>query len=128
MALRFLCRLWWPCLLLALVALSPAARAQGVTSGGFVGSYYTNTNFTGVPAFLRRDNRIDFTWTGSGIGGSSSPEFAGVGRQAFSASWTGQILATTSETYSFALTTQSAVSLYIRPTGNFPWTDRKSVV
>ena len=122
MALRFSCRQFWPCLLLALAFWSLGARAQGVTSGGFAGSYYANTNFTGVPAFQRRDNRIDFAWTGSGIGGSTSPEFAGVGRQAFSASWTGQILATTSETYNFALTTQSAVALYIRPTGNFPWT------
>lgn len=122
MVLRFSGRALWVCVCLALMAWCPAALAQGVTSGGFAGNYYTNTSFTGIPAFQRRDNRIDFVWTGSGIGGSTSPEFAGVGRQAFSASWTAQILAATSETYSFALTTQSAVALYIRPSGNYPWT------
>jgi hypothetical protein len=107
---------------LVLALLPGWAAAQGVTSGGFVGSYYANTSFTGVPAFVRRDNRIDFTWTGSGVGGSTSPEFAGIGRQAFSATWIGQILPQTSETYRFSLTTSSAVALYIRPFGNYPWT------
>ncbi|GGF46214.1 hypothetical protein GCM10011611_60860 [Aliidongia dinghuensis] len=107
----------------ALSAFPPGrASAQGVVDGGFVGSYYANPSFSTTPAFQRRDNRIDFTWTGSGVGGSSSPEFAGVGRQAFSAGWTGRILPATSETYSFALTTAGAVALYIRPAGNHPWT------
>ena len=105
----------------ALFLASLTAHAQGVTAGGFAGNYYNNTSFSGAPAFTRRDNRIDFVWTGSGIGGSSSPEFAGVGRQAFSASWTGSVLPATSETYSFALTTQGAITLYIRATGASAW-------
>jgi hypothetical protein len=108
------------CLVLAL--LPGLAAAQGVTSGGFIGSYYANTTFSGTPAFVRRDNRIDFAWTGTGVGGSTSPEFAGVGRQAFTASWIGEIVATTSETYTFSLKTGGGISLAIRPLGNFPWT------
>ena len=119
MALRFACRAILAC---ALLLASLAAQAQGVTAGGFAGNYYNNTGFSGAAAFSRRDNRIDFVWTGSGIGGSSSPEFAGVGRQAFSAMWTGTVLPATTESYSFALTTQGAITLYIRATGAAAWT------
>jgi hypothetical protein len=119
MAVRFA---WWALVACALFALSPTARAQGVVGGGFAGNYYANVGFSGPPAFQRRDNRIDFAWTGTGIGGSSAPEFVGVGRQGFSASWTGQILPATSETYSFALTTEGAITLYIRPAGASAWT------
>jgi hypothetical protein len=104
----------------ALLLASFGAHAQGVIDGGFNGSYYDNTGFSGAPAFTRRDNRIDFTWTG--VGGSSSPELAGVGRQAFTATWTGTLRPSTSETYTFALTTQGAVALYIRAVGAAAWT------
>jgi hypothetical protein len=118
MTLRSICRALLAC---ALFLTSPAVFAQGVISGGFVGTYYNNTGFSGTPAFFRRDNRIDFTWTGNGIGGSTSPEFAGVGRQVFSVSWTGSIIPSTSETYTFALTSQSAMTLYIRSSSTAAW-------
>src|ERR1700761_1240279 len=103
-------------LVLSAVVVSPAA-AQGVLNGGFLGSYYANAGFSGAPSFQRRDVRIDFTWPDYGAGGSSSPEYAGVGAQVLSVSWTGQIMPATSETYSFALAASGGgVTLAIRPT------------
>ena len=100
----------------------PPAAAQGVLWGGFVGSYQSGVNGVTAATFQRRDARIDFTWTGIGPGGSSSPEFATAGWQNFSASWTGTVIPTTSETYTFRIQTNDSVSFYIRPTGTTAWT------
>ena len=101
---------------------SPAALAQGVAWGGFVGSYQSGAAGVTAPAFTRRDARIDFAWHGGGPGGSTSPEFQTGSWSNFSASWTGTIIPTTTETYSFRVSTTDSVALFIRPTGTTAWT------
>jgi len=105
-------------------AMSPLlpAKAQGVAWGGFVGSYQSGANGVTAPAFQRRDARIDFSWHAPGPGGSTSPEFATANWANFSASWTGQLIPTTTETYTFRVASSDSVSLYIRPTGTTAWT------
>ena len=50
------------------------AVGGGWLQGGALGQYYTNTTFSGTPAFTRRDVRVDFTWGSTGkAGGSRSP-------------------------------------------------------
>ena len=98
------------------------ASAQGVAWGGFVGSYQPGVNGVTVPTFQRRDARIDFSWTNVGPGGSTSPEFAQAVWPNFSASWSGSVIPTTSETYSFRIQSSDSVSFYIRPTGTTAWT------
>lgn len=98
------------------------ASAQGVTGGGFVGAYYANSGLSGAPAFQRRDVRIDFVWTGNAVGGSSTPGFAAVGGSGFSASWTGTLIPTTTETYAFSMLGTGAFAVYVRPTHTVNWT------
>jgi len=109
--------------LISLIILNgTAASAQGVTGGGFVGSYYGNTGLSGAPAFQRRDARIDFTWTGTAVGGSTTPGFADVGGNGFSASWTGTVIPTTTESYSFSVASSGAFAVYVRPNHTVDWT------
>src|SRR5262249_22686818 len=75
------------------------AQAQGLAWGGFLGDYQAGTNGVSAPSFERRDARIDFIWNAAGPGGSTSPKFATSGWQSFSASWIGQVIPATSETY-----------------------------
>jgi hypothetical protein len=98
------------------------ARAQGVLDGGFLGSYYDNASFAGAPAFQRRDVRVNIAWGASGIGGSTSPEFATVGQHGLSVSWLGRIVPATTNTYTFLLIGTGSLSLSIRPTGSTAWT------
>ncbi|MDB5360515.1 MAG: Fibronectin type domain protein [Rhodospirillales bacterium] len=99
------------------------ASAQGVLNGGFLGTYYANANLSGAPSFQRRDVRLDFTWGSAGAGGSSSPEYAAVGSKGLSVSWSGSVVPTTSETYSFAVKVSGgSLNLSIRPTGGSSWT------
>ena len=109
-------------LTLAAFVATPAS-AQGVIAGGFLGNYYSNFGLTGVPAFQRRDVRLDFAWTpGQEIGGSTTPGFAGTGTSGFSASWTGTLIPTTSESYSFQVSTTGAFAVYLRPSHTVAWT------
>ena len=102
-------------------SVSPA-RAQGVVWGGFIGTYQPGVDGVTVPTFQRRDARIDFTWGAVGPGGSTSPEFATAAWANFSAAWTGTVIPTTTETYSFRVQSSDAISLSIRPTGTTAWT------
>ena len=85
------------------------AKAQGVAWGGFVGSYQAGVAGVTAPSFQRRDARIDFAWHGTGPGGSVSPAFQTTAWPSFSASWTGQLIATTSETYTFRVPSSDSV-------------------
>ncbi len=109
-------------LMLCAAIIRPAV-AQGVLDGGFLGSYYTNSSYSGAPAFQRRDVRIDFAWPAYGAGGSLAPNYAVVGRQALSVTWLGRVTPATTETYSFVLAASGGgVTLAIRPTGTTNWT------
>ena len=108
---------------LSLSALcGPTAQAQGVLWGGFLGQYQPGLGGVTAPTFQRRDARIDFAWTAVGPGGSLSPEFNTNGWQNFSGSWTGQVMATTTETYTLQVLAAGGVALYFRPTGTTAWT------
>ena len=108
--------------LMGAMGLVTPAHAQGVTWGGFIGTYQPGLDGVTAPTFQRRDARIDFTWGAVGPGGSTSPEFATAAWPDFSAAWIGTVVATTSETYSFRVQSRDAISLYIRPTGSTAWT------
>jgi PA14 domain len=97
------------------------AIAQGVTSGGFLGVYAPGTGGVSAPSFERRDVRLDFVWNAAGPGGSPSPAFDSRGWGGFSASWQGQIVATTNETYQFFLNAGGSADLLIRPAGAAVW-------
>ena len=105
----------------ASAGLSPAS-AQGVLWGGFVGEYQPGLGGVTAPVFQRRDARIDFSWNTIGPGGSLSPEFQTNGWQSFSGSWTGQVMPTTTETYTLQIYAYGGVALYFRPTGTTTWT------
>jgi hypothetical protein len=100
--------------------LSPA-QAQGVLWGGFVGQYQSGLAGVTTPTFQRRDARIDFAWNAVGPGGSLSPDFNTTGWQTFSGSWTGQVVPTTTETYTLQVIANGGVGLYYRPTGTTTW-------
>jgi len=104
----------------ASAGLSPAL-AQGVLWGGFVGQYQPGLGGVTAPIFQRRDTRIDFAWNATGPGGSLSPEFNTASWQTFSGSWTGQVMATTTETYTLQVVANGGVALYFRPTGSTTW-------
>jgi len=99
----------------------PAAHAQGVLAGGFVGAYAEGTG-GGAVAFQRRDARIDFDWQAQGPGGSPSPAFQTAGWSGFSGLWYGSVIPATTETYIFTLASTDSAALYIRKTGSTTWT------
>jgi hypothetical protein len=98
------------------------AAAQGVASGGFLGSYAPGTAGVTAPAFERRDVRLDFNWTAAGPGGSPSPEFQTATWSGFSAQWQGVVVPATTETYQFVLQAGDSAELMIRPVGATAWT------
>jgi len=108
-------------LLSSTVVASPA-KAQGVLWGGFLGSYTQGTT-AGAVAFQRRDARIDFNWQGQGPGGSSSPGFQTADWSGFNGLWSGAVIPSTTETYTFTLTSTDSAALYIRKTGTTTWTE-----
>jgi hypothetical protein len=104
------------------IAAGGQAAAQGVTGGGFLGSYAPGTAGADVAAFQRRDVRIDFAWNAAGPGGSPSPGFDSRAWPGFSASWRGQVVPATTETYQFLLDAGDSADLLIRPSGTQAWT------
>jgi autotransporter-associated beta strand protein len=84
-----------------LLLLHFSALAAGT---GLAGKYYTNTTFSGT-AVSRTDTNINFTWPGSPI--------AGVGSNNFSVAWTGQIEPAFTELYTFYVTADDAVRLWV---------------
>ncbi|MDB5360648.1 MAG: Fibronectin type domain protein [Rhodospirillales bacterium] len=108
-------------ILLSSTIAAPAAKAQGVLWGGFLGAYTEGTG--GGGAFQRRDARIDFNWQGQGPGGSVSPAFKTAGWSGFSGVWTGTVIPSVSETYTFTLASTDSAALYIRKPGTTGWTE-----
>ncbi|MEI9987532.1 MAG: PA14 domain-containing protein [Aliidongia sp.] len=105
-----------------IIAGAAPAQAQGVLNGGFLGQYQSGVGGVTAPTFQRNDARIDFNWIGIGPGGSLSPEFNTTAWQNFSASWTGQVIPATSETYTFTVKAADSIALYYRLTGATAWT------
>src|SRR5678815_3599590 len=80
----------------------PSAIAAGT---GLRGEYF-NDRFLQFPVLIREDPTIDFDWGG----GSSDPSVA---PDNFSVRWTGKISADFSETYTFFITADDGVRVWI---------------
>lgn len=93
----------------------------GLTAGGLRGEYFDNPTLAGLPAFVRRDVRVDFDWAFGAPGGSTAPEYARVGADNFSVRWTGQVIPRFTETYTFRAGSDDGVRLWIRPAGTANW-------
>eukprot|EP01136_Pigoraptor_vietnamica_P020972 Opistho-1_new@70591 len=90
----------------ALIALAASASAMPHTSVfGLTGTYYNNTAALGTPALVRVDSSVDFAFSASPIAGNDGSFFSVV--------WTGRIVAATSGNFSFAVTTNGAVRLWV---------------
>jgi hypothetical protein len=72
---------------------------------GLRGEYYDNINLTGL-AFNRTNATLDFNW------GSASPD-PSIGSNTFSIRWTGQVQPQFSETYTFYVSTDDGVRLWV---------------
>jgi hypothetical protein len=126
---RFPCE-WISLLLGALICLSLPQKVRaadavggGWLQGGVLGQYFASPDFTGTPAFVRRDVRVDFSWGAFGKpGGSPAPGFNTLSNQNFSVRWTGQIMPRFSESYTFTLVAGTGATLYIQPTNSLDWT------
>jgi hypothetical protein len=79
--------------------------ANAVASNGLSGQYFDNKDFTGA-SISRIDATVDFDWAL----GSPSPA---IGVDTFSARWTGQILAQHTQTYTFHVTGDDGVRLWV---------------
>lgn len=72
---------------------------------GFKGEYYDNNDLTGLK-FTRIDTTVNFNW------GSGSPGFL-IGEDTFSVRWTGTIKSKYSEVYTFYMTSDDGVRVWI---------------
>ncbi|MFI5379946.1 MAG: PA14 domain-containing protein [Tepidisphaerales bacterium] len=89
---------------------TPAPPPIG-TGDGLAAAFYLDTSsggghLQGTPALTRTDPTIDFNWNGASPG-------PGIGGTDFSAKWTGSFRAANTETYSFNVTADDGVELYI---------------
>ena len=75
-------------------------------SGGLLGSYYNNMTLTGNPTNTRVDGPINFNW-------NNSTPVPGVGPDAFSVRWTGQIQAPVTQTYTFSTISNDGIRLWV---------------
>ncbi|VTT99044.1 cellulose-binding domain protein : Cellulose-binding domain protein OS=Laribacter hongkongensis (strain HLHK9) GN=LHK_00825 PE=4 SV=1: PA14: PKD: Lectin_legB [Gemmataceae bacterium] len=75
------------------------------TGTGLVANYFSDANFTTLAA-TRTNATIDFNW------GTAAP-VAGLPTDGFSARWTGQVQAQTTETYTFTVAADEGVRLWV---------------
>jgi hypothetical protein len=92
------------------------------TGTGLAGKYYANMNLNGSPAVDRVDPTANFNWN------AASP-VTGIPADGWSASWTGQIEALGSTTYTFYAQSHDGVKLFVN--GNLiinNWTDHGEIL
>lgn len=80
--------------------------APAPTGTGLLAQYYTGTNF-GVLASTRTDATVNFDW------GTAAPSGAGVGADSYSVRWSGQVLPSYSQTYTFHTRSDDGVRLWV---------------
>ena len=92
------------------------SASGGSTGAGLLGQYYNDDSgaayplanpFTGSPALTRTDATVDFDW------GINSPGSSSVNSDNFSVKWTGQVKAPVSGSYTFSVTTDDGVRLFL---------------
>jgi glucose/arabinose dehydrogenase len=86
------------------ITTTPTTPADG-NGNGLAATYYDNANLT-TPKLTRIDNKIDFNW------GTGSPDVL-IGNETYSARWQGQILPKYSEKYTFSITSDDGVRVWI---------------
>ncbi len=99
-----------------------ASVGGGFANAGLTGEYFANKKFSGNPAFVRQDVRLDFDWGAHSPGGSISEPYKSFPTDNFSVRWTGQILPRFSETYSFTATADEGIRIYIKDPSHSSWT------
>ncbi len=91
------------------------AAGGGFLGGGLRGAYYPTSDFSGSPAFVRTDVRVDFDWGASAgfypsVSGTSSYTLSAAN---FSVRWQGKLTPKYTETYTFKTITDDGVRLSI---------------
>lgn len=79
---------------------------DSVSETGLTGQYYNNTDLEGQPVLTRRDPGIDFNWHGG-----SPAEL--LSRDHFSVRWTGKLKAPATGLYTFKLSADDGVRLWV---------------
>jgi hypothetical protein len=96
----------------SVTSASATLTVTGVTlppvGTGLTGQYFDNSNFTGA-SISRTDATVNFNW------GQGSPTSV-IGADTFSARWTGQVQAQYSQTYTFHVTGDDGVRLWVNGT------------
>lgn len=82
----------------------PGGFLSGGSGTGLLAKYYANTTLSG-PDYRRTDPKVDFDW------GTASP--GGAVPATFSAAWSGEVQAYTSEPYTFAVTSSGGFRLSV---------------
>jgi len=86
------------------VPVTPTTPPDG-NGNGLAVTYFDNANLT-TPKISRIDPKIDFNW------GNGSPD-ATIGNDTYSARWQGQILPKYTELYTFSITSDDGVKVWI---------------
>lgn len=87
-------------------AATPTVTVAPGSGNGLAAAYFANNTLSGSAALNRVDPTVNFSW------GTGSPG-AGVPADNFSARWTGQVKAVSSETYTFCTRSDDGVRLWI---------------
>jgi len=80
-------------------------ESRRLFAGGLQGTYFNNVDFTGS-TFTRTDATVNFAW------GTGAPASA-IAADTFSAQWTGTVVPTQSETYTFHTVSDDGVRLWV---------------
>ncbi|RYU94067.1 PA14 domain-containing protein [Emticicia agri] len=86
------------------VPVNPTTPPDG-NGNGLAATYYDNANLT-TPKLTRMDSKIDFNW------GNGSPDVL-IGNDTYSVRWQGQILPKYTETYTFRITSDDGVKVWV---------------
>ena len=82
-------------------------RVFGLTKGGLRGEYFDNVLFQNAPSSTQIDETINFNWGTSPIVGGALSNHVGV-------RWKGALLCPGTETYTFTVSTDDGIKIYIK--------------
>lgn len=81
-------------------------KGAKVSQHGLTGEYFNNAELFGQPVIIRNDSKVDFNWQGE------SPA-AGIERDGFSVRWKGKVKPVYSEKYTFLVSSDDGVRVWI---------------